>query len=105
MEKQVLELAVEALKYAAQVVQYLAAPAVGWALWYVRGIRRDQADFGQRLVRLEFDHAGLKKCVDDRPSGVAIKELAGDIKAVREIVERVERMVNRHEDHLLGGGR
>lgn len=111
MEKEVLELALETLRFAAQTVQYLAAPAVAFAFWTIRKMRSDQAKVSERLQGLETDQKALakdqealKKCVDEQPGGADLAEMKGDLKAVKSIVERVESMVNRHEDHLLNRG-
>lgn len=92
---------------------------MGWALWSLRKefvTIRDCDECRSSIIR---DVNTLERCVTGMPDTQTVHDLAlamerfsGDVRTLQqrvegsvEILERVERVVARHEDHLLNGGR
>lgn len=104
------------------VVQLL----MGWVLWSLRkefvakksceecreGISGNVAVLDKRMTRAEGVVENMPNAEVVHSLALLIEGLSGDVQAlgkqvegVKDLVERVERVVARHEEHLLNGGR
>lgn len=94
-----------------RLLQILVLPAMIWVLRSFTLINRELTILRERLSKAEAR-------LDDTPNSKSVHELAlsvermsGNLKALGErmggmdrIVDRVEKVLNRHEDFLLNGG-
>jgi len=99
---------------------------MGWALWSLRkefmtkkdcescrgGIKEAAGALERRVMRSEDTLERMPGTGMVHNLALAIERLSGDVqtlgqqtKGLTDLVERVERVVARHEEHLLHGGR
>ncbi|MCB2186951.1 MAG: hypothetical protein KQJ78_11070 [Deltaproteobacteria bacterium] len=85
-----------------RIVQWLVVPALVLLVRQILGLRRD-------LEELRHKQVYLQECFENLPGEKALHDLAlaierqnGEIKAMVQVVTRLEKTVCRQEDFLLG---
>jgi len=110
MEPHILQAAnlfITTLDFVFRILVLLVIPALVVLVRQLMSLRREQ-------VLLEQRASSLERALDRMPGeeglhqlSLSVAALEGEAKAMREIMERIERVVGRHEEYLLsvGGGR
>ncbi len=104
METQAVGLIVTILDFVFRVLVLAVIPALVVLVRQLMALRRGMDLLEQRTRTIE-------KTLDDMPGerglhqlSLSVVALEGEAKAMREVMERMERIVSRHEDYLLNAG-
>ena len=103
---------IAALEVLLRIFQVLVVPGLGVLVSVLLAQRKKITELEQRLTRAEVCLASVPSEKVMHELDLSIRDFGGNlhvavekIEGLRGIVERVERVVSRHEDFLLNGGK
>lgn len=104
VEAHSLDLVFKFLEWSLRVLTVLVIPVSYKAIRLFFQILRNQDLLDQRVCVLEKSLEKLPGEKEVNLLSVAIAELRGEVSTIGRVMERMERVVARHEDYLMSGG-